>query len=76
MRFSLPPLPLAGLPEPLKVHMDFDAMTVDEILQRLTLLRGPDGTAAAAAVGLEREIGSRWRHLSAPEPLGVVSTRY
>jgi hypothetical protein len=39
VRLSLPPLPLVGLPEPLKVHMEFDAMTVDEILQRLTLLR-------------------------------------
>ena len=36
---QLPPLPIDGMPEPLRVHLDFDAEMVDEILQRLTVLR-------------------------------------
>ena len=39
VRMELPPLPVAGLPEPLKVHLDFDAASVDAMLQRLTELR-------------------------------------
>ena len=39
VRLQLPPLPIAGMPEPLRIHLDFDAETVDEILQRLSLLR-------------------------------------
>jgi hypothetical protein len=39
VRLQLPPLPIAGMPEPLRVHLDFDAEMVDEILQRLTVLR-------------------------------------
>ena len=39
VRLQLPPLPIDGIPEPLRVHLDFDAELVDEILQRLTLLR-------------------------------------
>jgi len=39
VRLQLPPLPIDGMPEPLRVHLDFDAEMVDEILQRLTLLR-------------------------------------
>jgi hypothetical protein len=33
------PLPIAGLPEPLKVHMDSDAATVDAMVARLMALR-------------------------------------
>jgi hypothetical protein len=41
VRLALPPLPLAGLPEPLRLNnMDFDAATVDAVLERLTTLRG------------------------------------
>jgi hypothetical protein len=36
---TLPPLPIAGLPEPLKVHMDWDAETVDAMMARLAALR-------------------------------------
>ena len=39
VRFSLPPLRLDGMPEPLMVFMDLDSGTVDEIVDRLTVLR-------------------------------------
>jgi hypothetical protein len=39
VRLSLPPLPLNGLPEPIKVDMDLDIATVDAILDRLVDLR-------------------------------------
>ena len=39
VRLQLPPLPIDGMPEPLRVHLDFDAAMVDDILQRLTMLR-------------------------------------
>jgi hypothetical protein len=39
VKLSLPPLPLHGLPEPLRVTIDFEADMVEEILARLTLLR-------------------------------------
>jgi hypothetical protein len=39
VRLQLPPLQLAGVAEPLRVHLDFDAEMIDEILHRLTMLR-------------------------------------
>ena len=39
VRFHLPPLPIAGLPEPLRVHLDFDAEALDEMMVRLAELR-------------------------------------
>lgn len=39
VRMQLPPLPIADMPEPLKVFLDFDAGTVDEILVRLSEVR-------------------------------------
>jgi hypothetical protein len=39
VRFSLPPLRVGSMPEPLMVFMDLDAGTVDEIVDRLTVLR-------------------------------------
>lgn len=39
VRLAVPPLPLEGLPEPLRITLDFDAAAVDEILRRLTHLR-------------------------------------
>jgi hypothetical protein len=39
VRLSLPPLPLDGLPDPIKVDMDLDVATVDAILDRLVDLR-------------------------------------
>ena len=39
IRLSLPPLPLDGLPEPIKVDMDLEVATVDAILDRLVDLR-------------------------------------
>jgi hypothetical protein len=39
VRMAVPPLPVAGMPKPIKVMMDFDAATVDAILERLTVLR-------------------------------------
>ena len=38
VKLSLPPLPLHGLPEPLRVTIDFEADMVEEMLARLTLL--------------------------------------
>ena len=38
VRLALPPLQMAGA-EPLKVAIDFEATTVDEIINRLTMLR-------------------------------------
>ena len=38
-RLALPPLPLAGMREPFRVFMDFDAGTIDATLERLTILR-------------------------------------
>ena len=39
IRFHLPPLPIEGLTEPLRVHLDFDAEALDEMLDRLAVLR-------------------------------------
>ena len=39
VRLQLPPLPVEGLPTPINIHLDFDAGTVDEMLDRLTVLR-------------------------------------
>jgi hypothetical protein len=39
VRLNLPPLPLAGLAQPLNVHLDFDSKTIDEMIDRLTVLR-------------------------------------
>jgi len=39
VRLHVPDLPVAGVPEPLKVVLDFDAATVDAILDRLSVLR-------------------------------------
>jgi hypothetical protein len=39
VRLALPPLPLDGISEPLTIHMNFDAETVDAILERLSILR-------------------------------------
>jgi hypothetical protein len=35
---QIPPLRLAGLREPLNVHLDFDTAMVDDILHRLTVI--------------------------------------
>jgi hypothetical protein len=35
----LPALPIEGLPEPLRIHLDFDVEALDEILNRLAVLR-------------------------------------
>ena len=39
VRLQLPGLPIAGIPEPLDVHMDFDVGTVEEMIDRLLKLR-------------------------------------
>jgi hypothetical protein len=39
VRLAVPPLPIVGFPQPLNVYMDFDAKTVDAMLERLTILR-------------------------------------
>jgi hypothetical protein len=40
VRLALPPLTLAGVPEAIKVHLNFDAETVDAMVERLSILRG------------------------------------
>jgi hypothetical protein len=39
VRLTLPPLPLAGQAKPLLVALDFEAATVEEMIDRLTMLR-------------------------------------
>jgi hypothetical protein len=39
VRLSLPPLPIEGLPEPARINIDCDAGTVDQIIERLSVLR-------------------------------------
>ena len=39
VRLHIPPVRLAGLAEPLELHLDWNATAVDEILDRLTALR-------------------------------------
>jgi hypothetical protein len=39
VRLSLPGLPVAGLAEPIRVNIDFDTSVVDQIIERLTVLR-------------------------------------
>jgi hypothetical protein len=39
VRLQLPALPLIGMDEPLRIHLDLDAVAVDEIIERLTALR-------------------------------------
>jgi hypothetical protein len=39
VRLAVPPLRIVGFPKPLDVFMDFDAKSVDAILERLTILR-------------------------------------
>ena len=39
MRFSLPHLRMVGAAEPLRIHLTFDAAAVDDMLERLTVLR-------------------------------------
>jgi hypothetical protein len=39
VRFALPPLRLAGMSEPVHAFVDFDTETVDEMIERLTILR-------------------------------------
>jgi hypothetical protein len=39
VRLTVPPLRLEGVPTPLAVYMNFDAVTVDAMLERLSILR-------------------------------------
>ena len=39
VHMTLPSFPVAGMPEPLTVHVEFDTHTIDDILQRLSVLR-------------------------------------
>lgn len=39
VHMTLPPFPVAGISEPLTVHVEFDTRTIDEILKRLSVLR-------------------------------------
>ena len=50
VRLAIPPVNLAGLAEPLKLFLDFDAGAVDQVIDRLTILRSrmlPPPPAAA-----------------------------
>ena len=39
VRLQLPPLSMTDLGEPLRIHLDFDAASVDEMIERLMELR-------------------------------------
>jgi hypothetical protein len=39
VHMTLPPFPVVGSVEPLTVHVQFDTGTIDEILERLSVLR-------------------------------------
>jgi hypothetical protein len=39
VRLTLPPLPIAGQAKPLFVALDFEAATIEEMIDRLTVLR-------------------------------------
>jgi hypothetical protein len=39
VHMTLPSFPVDGMPEPLIVHVEFDTRTIDEMLQRLSVLR-------------------------------------
>jgi hypothetical protein len=39
VRQLLPPITLAGVANPILVHLDFDAETIDAMLERLSVLR-------------------------------------
>jgi hypothetical protein len=64
VRLAVPQLRLASLPEPLDVHMDFDAKSVDAMLERLTHPARPDAAAPAGAAQNElgRNVGPARRH--------------
>ena len=50
VRMELPGLPVKGLPKPLRVKVDFDAGVVDQMIERLMMLRAqmiPTSTPAA-----------------------------
>ena len=64
VRLQLPPLPISGILEPLRIHLDFAAGMVDEILQRLSVLRaqmlpGPPRKPGRGLVSLYPE-SDRW----------------
>ncbi len=40
VRLSLPPLRIRGMSEAIRVNMNFDAETIDAVIERLTILRG------------------------------------
>ena len=39
VRMTLPPMHVAGLPEPITVNIDFDAGVIEQMIDRLTVLR-------------------------------------
>jgi hypothetical protein len=39
VRMELPGLPIEGLPQPIKVKINFDAGVVDQMIERLMVLR-------------------------------------
>lgn len=39
VRMKLPGLPIEGLPQPIKMKIDFDAGVVDQMIERLLVLR-------------------------------------
>jgi hypothetical protein len=39
IRMELPGLSIDGMPEPLRVKIDFDAGTIDDMIERLLVLR-------------------------------------
>jgi hypothetical protein len=52
VRLAVPPVDVPGLPEPVRVLLDFDALGIDEMLKRLIVLRArmPETEVEAGSV--------------------------
>src|SRR5262245_43525616 len=50
IRLTLPPVPMAGLPRPLKVNLHFDTRTIDEMLEHTSVVGAPPRQEALGPV--------------------------
>ena len=72
MRLAVPPLRIVGFPKPLDVFMDFDAQSVDAMIERLTVLRSqmlPPLPAPAQRNWTDASIASRMSGLTRHIPI-------
>jgi hypothetical protein len=74
VRLTVPPLRLVDMPEPLTVYMDFDAVTVDAMLEHLPILRSqmlPPLPTPGKGIRPRCPDGL-WRHLALHPLLGAA----